>query len=72
VPRQFSYGPGARETLLAALEKSWRRTFLRPCKRKANRPPGEAALAAAAALAGTPREVVVSLDDYAAYAEVAR
>jgi len=43
-----------------------------PCRRKANRPPGEAALAAAAALAGEPREVVVSLEQYARYAEATR
>jgi hypothetical protein len=43
-----------------------------PCRRKANRPPGEAALAAAAALAGEPREVVVSLEQYARYAEAIR
>ncbi len=47
-------------------------TSARPCRRKANRPPGEAALAAAAALAGEPRDVVVSLEAYARYAEHAR
>jgi transposase len=44
----------------------------RPCRRKANRPPGEAALQAAAALAGEPRDVVVSLEAYARYAEASR
>lgn len=47
-------------------------TSKRPCRRKANRPPGEAALAAAAALAGEPRDVVVSLEEYGRYAEAAR
>lgn len=47
-------------------------TSKRPCRRKANRPPGQAALVAAAALAGEPRDVVVSLDEYARYAEAAR
>ena len=46
-------------------------TSKRPCRRKANRPPGEAALAAAAALAGEPRDVVVSLEQYGRYAAVA-
>jgi transposase len=44
----------------------------RPCRRKQNRPPGQAALKAAAALAGEPRDVVVSLEAYARYAEQAR
>jgi transposase len=47
-------------------------TSRRPCRRKANRPPGEAALAAAAALAGESHDVVVSLEQYARYAEAAR
>ncbi|MGH3092637.1 MAG: Mu transposase domain-containing protein [Gaiellaceae bacterium] len=47
-------------------------TSARPCRRKANRPPGEAALAAVAALAGEAADVVVSLDTYARYAEAAR
>jgi hypothetical protein len=47
-------------------------TSARPCRRKANRPPGEAALQAAAALAGERADVVVSLDAYARYAEAAR
>lgn len=47
-------------------------TSARACRRKANRPPGEAALQAAAALAGGPGDVVVSLDAYARYAEAAR
>ena len=47
-------------------------TSARPCRRKANRPPGEAALKAAAALAGEPSDVVVSLEAYADYAEQAR
>ncbi len=42
----------------------------RPCDRKANRPPGPEALAAAAALLGSEgRPVVVDLADYAALAE---
>jgi transposase len=47
-------------------------TSARPCRRKANRPPGEAALAAAAALAGQEADVSVSLETYARYAEAAR
>jgi transposase len=47
-------------------------TSARPCRRKANRPPGEAALKVAAALAGEPADVVVSLEMYARYAEAAR
>ena len=41
-------------------------TSSRPCRRKQNRPPGEAALV------GEPRDVVVSLEAYAHYAEHAR
>lgn len=47
-------------------------TTERPCRRKANRPPGEAALAAAARLRGRPDGVVVDLDEYARIAKVAR
>lgn len=48
-------------------------TTKRACKRKANRPPGEAALAEAARLGGAGAEaVVVDLADYAAAAKVAR
>jgi transposase len=47
-------------------------TSARPCRRKQNRPPGETALAAAAALAGEQADVVVSLEAYARYAEAAR
>lgn len=44
-----------------------------PCRRKGNRPPGETALAAAAALRGEqPAGVVVDLERYAQLAEVAR
>jgi hypothetical protein len=46
-----------------------------PCRRKPNRPPGEAALAEAATLRGhNPRDraVVVDLEDYARIAGVAR
>jgi transposase len=44
-----------------------------PCRRKQNRPPGQAALAAAAALRGErPAAVVVDLERYAQLAEVAR
>ena len=45
----------------------------RPCQRKANRPPGDAALAHAAALGGRDAgAVVVDLEDYAQIARVAR
>jgi transposase len=47
----------------------------RPCRRKANRPPGQAALAAAGALgaaAGAGGEVRVDLERYARYAGAAR
>jgi transposase len=54
------------QVVLASLTSS------RPCRRKGNRPPGQAALAAAAALAGEPGDVVVSLEQYARYAEAAR
>lgn len=48
-------------------------TSQRPCRRKANRPPGQAALAAAAALTGGRNpDVVVDLERYAEYAAVAR
>ena len=47
-------------------------TSARPCRRKQNRPPGEAALQAAAVLAGEQADVVVSLDTYARYAEASR
>lgn len=48
-------------------------TTKRACKRKANRPPGEAALAEAARLGGAGAEaVVVDLANYAAAAKVAR
>jgi transposase len=47
-------------------------TTTRPCRRKGNRPPGQVALAAAAALAGESRDVVVSLEQYGRYAEAAR
>ena len=45
----------------------------RPCRRKANRPPGTAALTEAARLRGhDPAGVVVDLEDYARIAKVAR
>ena len=45
----------------------------RPCKRKANRPPGEAALAAAARLRGEEdKDVVIDLGRYAELAGAAR
>ena len=48
-------------------------TSQRPCRRKANRPPGETALAAAAAITGVRNaDVVVDLERYAEYAAVAR
>jgi transposase len=47
-------------------------TSQRPCRRKANRPPGQAALAAAAVIAGVGNaDVVVDLDRYAEYAKAA-
>jgi transposase len=64
--RQPAHRVELEQVVLASLTSS------RPCRRKGNRPPGEAALAAAAALAGEPREVVVSLEQYARYAEAAR
>jgi transposase len=54
------------EVVLASL------TGARPCRRKANRPPGAEALRAAAALAGEQRDVVVDLSRYARYAEASR
>jgi len=61
----------------AALEEGVLSAFTtaRPCKRKANRPPGPAALAAAAALRADVRdgaEVVVDLGEYARAAKGAR
>jgi transposase len=47
-------------------------TTAKPCRRKANRPPGEDALEAAARLRGAPQGVVVDLDEYARIARVAR
>lgn len=48
-------------------------TSQRPCRRKANRPPGETALAAAAVITGVRNpDVVVDLERYAEYAAVAR
>jgi hypothetical protein len=45
----------------------------KPCRRKANRPPGDAALTAAAQLRGhDDHAVVVDLEDYAQIARVAR
>ena len=46
----------------------------KPCRRKANRPPGDAALTAAARLRGHDQggAVVVDLEDYAQIARVAR
>jgi hypothetical protein len=46
----------------------------KPCRRKANRPPGETALTAAARLRGRgdAGAVVVDLEDYAQIARVAR
>jgi transposase len=64
--RQPAHRAELEQVILASL------TSRRPCRRKGNRPPGQAALAAAAALAGEARDVVVSLDTYARYAEAAR
>ncbi|MGH2865167.1 MAG: Mu transposase domain-containing protein [Solirubrobacteraceae bacterium] len=47
-------------------------TTAKPCARKANRPPGEQALAAAAQLQGQPGGVLVDLEQYARIAKVAR
>jgi len=47
-------------------------TTAKPCARKANRPPGDEALRAAAQLRGQPHGVVVDLDQYARIARVAR
>jgi len=44
----------------------------KPCRRKANRPPGDAALTHAARLTGRDAGVVVDLEDYAQIARVAR
>jgi Mu transposase, C-terminal domain len=44
----------------------------KPCRRKANRPPGDAALTAAARLRGHDDAVVVDLEGYAQLARVAR
>jgi hypothetical protein len=46
-------------------------TTTKACSRKPNRPPGEQALAEAAALRGHPDGVVVDLDQYARIAKVA-
>jgi transposase len=64
--RQPAHRVELEQVVLASLTTS------RPCRRKGNRPPGEAALAAAAALAGESRDVVVSLEQYARYARAAR
>ena len=64
--RQPDHRVELEQVVLASLTSS------RPCRRKANKPPGEAALAAAAALAGEARDVVVSLEEYGRYAEAAR
>jgi transposase len=47
-------------------------TTAKPCAHKANRPPGDEALQAAARLRGQPQGVVVDLDEYARIAKVAR
>ena len=78
--RMASAGAGAlvrAEPHRAALEEVVLSAFTtaRPCKRKANRPPGPGALAAAAALSAAAREgqeVVVDLDAWARAAEGAR
>jgi transposase len=46
-------------------------TTAKPCRRKANRPPGELALAAAARLHGHDQGVIVDLDQYAQIAKLA-
>ena len=71
---------GARQTIRAAeharaLERAVLDAFDvgRPCKRKANRPPGEAALAAAAQIRGEEgKEVAIDLDRYAEIAGAPR
>jgi transposase len=64
--RSAEHRAALEEVVLASL------TSQRPCRRKANRPPGERALAAAAALAGERADVVVDLDRYARYAQASR
>lgn len=61
--RQPEHRAELEQVVLASLTSS------RPCRRKRNRPPGEAALAAAAALAGEARDVVVDLEQWARYAK---
>jgi len=65
--RSPEHAAGLQEAVLSAF------TTRPPCVRKANRPPGEAALRAAGALRGEqPGGVVVDLERYAQLAEVAR
>ena len=64
--RQADHRVALEQVVLASL------TTARPCRRKANRPPGEGALQAAAVLAGEQADVAVSLEAYARYAEAAR
>ncbi len=67
--RSAEHAAGLEQAVLAAF------TTHRPCRRKQNRPPGQAALAAAAVLRGEqPADggVVIDLERYAQLAEVAR
>jgi transposase len=67
---QLLQTPGHARLLEAAVLDAF--TTAKPCRRKANRPPGEVALAAAARLRGRPDGVVVDLEEYARIAKVAR
>jgi transposase len=68
--RSAEHTAGLQEAVLSAFTTS------RPCRRKQNRPPGQAALAAAGALRGEQPAakggVVIDLERYAQLAEVAR
>ncbi|MGC2373141.1 MAG: hypothetical protein WA484_04620, partial [Solirubrobacteraceae bacterium] len=69
--RSAEHAAGLEQAVLSAF------TTRRPCRGKQNRPPGEAALAAAAILrgehgAGQDDGVVIDLERYAKLAEVAR
>lgn len=66
--RSAEHTAGLQEGVLSAF------TTRKPCRRKQNRPPGQAALAAAAALRGEQPDsgVVIDLERYAQLAEVAR
>lgn len=68
---QVLQSPGHARLLESAVLDAF--TTDQPCQRKANRPPGTAALAEAARLAGhNPGGIVVDLEDYARIAKVAQ